>query len=89
MKPDYAEAYYGRGFSKAKLEDYRGTIIDYSKVIELKSDDTSAYSNRGVYKLILYQKDSGCLDFSKAGELGSVNASLKSILESPFVNYAF
>jgi len=62
-----------RGISKAKLEDYRGSIQDYTKSIELEPT-AYAYHGRGLSKIILGDIDGGCLDLSKAGELGDETA---------------
>ena len=58
-----------RGIAKAKLEDDRGAIQDYTKAIE-REPSAAAYYNRGLSKYYLGDKNSACLDFSKAGELG-------------------
>jgi serine/threonine protein kinase/tetratricopeptide (TPR) repeat protein len=46
LKPDYAEAYNGRGQSYFKLKQYDKAISDYSDAIRIKADFTEAYSNR-------------------------------------------
>tara|TARA_R110000765_G_scaffold368836_1_gene459053 strand:- start:372 stop:641 length:270 start_codon:yes stop_codon:yes gene_type:complete len=48
LKPT-ALAYYNRGYSKGKLEDYQGAIEDYSKAIEIESQ-VDAYYLRGIAK---------------------------------------
>ena len=71
QKPD---EYFNRANDKAKLQDYRGAIADYSKAIELNPDFSEAYYNRGTCKIILKDKEGACLDWSKAGELGEGDA---------------
>lgn len=66
--------YYLRGRSKARLEDYRGAIVDFNKTIQINPDFADAYLDRGGCKMLLGEKESGCLDFSKAGELGQTLA---------------
>ncbi|MDP5052886.1 MAG: tetratricopeptide repeat protein, partial [Congregibacter sp.] len=43
-------AYLSRGAAKYELQDYRGAIADFTKVIELDLKNSDAYSNRGVAK---------------------------------------
>jgi tetratricopeptide (TPR) repeat protein len=38
LKPDYIEAYIGRGGAKLKLGDSNGALADYKKAVELKPD---------------------------------------------------
>ena len=74
LNPNDSLAYYNRGNSKYKLQDYIGAIADYSKAIELNPNDSNAYHNRGWCKYNLNKKNSACLDWSKAGELGNGDA---------------
>ncbi len=67
-------AYYFRGYSKIKLKDYNGSIIDFTIAIKLDPNDADAYFSRGLAKIKLKQKNGGCLDLSKAGELGAIGA---------------
>jgi len=39
-----AEDFYNRGNAKYDLKDYKGSIADYTKSIELELDDADAYS---------------------------------------------
>ena len=45
-----AEEYFNRGTAKAKLEDHRGAILDFSKAIELNPKIADVYFNRGKAK---------------------------------------
>lgn len=71
-----------RANCKQSLEDYRGAINDYDKLIEvlgkLKSNIDNFYNSsfyyRGICKLLVNNKEGACQDWSKAGELGEVNA---------------
>ena len=47
LKPDFAEAYFSRGFAKKDKGDLDGAITDYTKAIELKPNYALAYNNRG------------------------------------------
>ena len=46
-----ANEYNKMGVSKAKLEDYRGAIADYTKAIEIDPNYADAYLNIGLAKL--------------------------------------
>jgi tetratricopeptide (TPR) repeat protein len=70
IDPKFVLAYLKRGEVKFQLQDYNGTMADFSKAIEINPKSAVAYYNRGIIKIMLEQKDSGCLDLSKAGELG-------------------
>ena len=74
LNPNNDKAFFGRGYVKHKLEDYRGAILDYNSVIELSPSDAITFVYRGLAKINLGYIDSGCLDFSKAGELGDEEA---------------
>ena len=67
--PNYAEAYYNRGFAKDDKGDYDGAIADYTKAIELKPGFADAYSNRGVAKYEIGDYDGAIADYTKAIEL--------------------
>lgn len=66
LKPDYADAYYNSGITKAKLGQYPEAIVDFNEVIRLKPDDVEAYSNRGTLKVKLEQYAEAISDFDKA-----------------------
>ena len=68
-KKEDAIAYFNRGLSKAKLQDYRGAIADYNKAIELTPDDVGAYNNRGIAKKNLQDYRGAIADYNKAIEL--------------------
>jgi Flp pilus assembly protein TadD len=57
------------------LEDYKGAISDYTKVIELDPSNANAYYSRGLTKGRSGDVDGGCLDLFKASELGHKQAS--------------
>jgi tetratricopeptide (TPR) repeat protein len=47
LKPDYAEAWYNRGFLLGELGRYDEALKAYDKAIELKPDDDYAWDNKG------------------------------------------
>ena len=57
-----ARAYYG-------LKKYEEAIIDWSKAIELNSNDADLYNNRGWCKFELKKFEEALTDFDKADEL--------------------
>ena len=50
VKPDYADAYFGRGAAKADLGRYDAAIADYDVAIRLKPNYADAYIGRGAAK---------------------------------------
>ena len=66
-----AEEFYHRGKAKDSLQDYRGAIADYSKVIELNPKLESAYFQRGLAKYELKDYQEAISDYSKAIEIDS------------------
>ena len=63
------DASYDSALEKAKLEDCRGAIEDFTKAIELNPNYSEAYYNRGFSKNELKDKKGARLDWAKAKEL--------------------
>jgi tetratricopeptide (TPR) repeat protein len=74
LKPDSAEAYYGRGAARAFSHQYEEAIKDFAKAAELKPDLVSAYIGRGSAYALKGQYDEAIKDHTKALELGSDRA---------------
>ncbi|MBK9402369.1 MAG: tetratricopeptide repeat protein [Bacteroidetes bacterium] len=51
---------------RIKLQDYRGAIVDFIKVIELDPDNWLAYSDRGNAKYNLRDYQGAIIDFFKS-----------------------
>jgi tetratricopeptide (TPR) repeat protein len=66
LQPDYADAYYSRGFAYNDLGQYQSAIKDYNKAIRLKPNDAIAYSNRGKAYAKLGHKQLAIKDFNEA-----------------------
>ena len=62
------------GNTKTYLEDYEGAIADYTKAIELDSDDATAYFYRGDAKEMLGDFNGACEDWKIAVSLGNEEA---------------
>ena len=65
-KPDFAEAYSGRGTGKAMSNKSKQAMTDYDKAIRLKPDDAKTYYNRGLIKIDLGQFEEAIADFDEA-----------------------
>ena len=59
-------AYFYRAAAKAKLEDYQGSIDDYTISIKLDSTDYNAYYNRAISKRKLKDYTGAIIDYTKA-----------------------
>ena len=64
-----AEEYFNSGYSKRNLYDYKGSIADYSKAIQLNPSYSEAYYNRGSSKHYLKDYKGSIPDYSKAIQL--------------------
>jgi len=64
-----ANNYNWRGFIKRYLEDYEGSITDYSKAIEIVPLDEALYINRGHVRYVSSDLEGSIVDYSKAIEL--------------------
>ena len=64
-----AEEYFKIGLAKQRLQDHRGAISDYNKVIELNPQYAYAYYNRGIAKYDLEDYRGAISDYNKAIEL--------------------
>jgi tetratricopeptide (TPR) repeat protein/serine/threonine protein kinase len=66
LKPDYAEAYNGRGQTYFKLKQFDKAISDYGDAIRIKADFAEAYSNRGFAYTRLGQFEKALADCNEA-----------------------
>jgi tetratricopeptide (TPR) repeat protein len=69
VNPNYAEAYFYRGYVKSMIGDNGETIEDYNKAIELNPKYVNAYYYRGVAKSKLKEYSGAIHDYSKTIEL--------------------
>ena len=70
FKPDYADAYTGRGWSYQVSGQYDRAIADFNQAIRLAPDDLLAYNNRGVA-------------YEKKGMLEEAIADFQYVLSTP------
>ena len=64
-----ARAYKGRGRVKAKLEDYYGSIEDFTKALELDKKYADAFFNRGLSYLNLKDYKAAIADLTRVIEI--------------------
>jgi tetratricopeptide (TPR) repeat protein len=69
-----ANTYFGRGWSKGKVNDYYGSIEDFSEAISLIPNEGSFYFYRGLAYLGIDKYGEGCDDLWKAVQLGNESA---------------
>ena len=74
LNPEYAEAYYFRGYAYYNLKDYGKAIEDYSKAIKLNPEYEVVYDFRGNVYADLKEYDKAIEDYSKAIELNPEDA---------------
>jgi len=73
LRPDYRDAYFHRGYIKEGLNDYTGSISDYTKAMEFSVFlDANLYYRRGLSKEQFGDLSGACIDWKKALELGDV-----------------
>ena len=71
LNPEFAEAYFQRGFAKEHMNDGEGAIADFTKVIEIQPDQAFAYYCRGTSRFSNFgDKEGARADFVRAIELG-------------------
>lgn len=70
-----AVAYNNRGLARYNLEDYQGSIADYTQALRLKPSDAVYYSNRGVARLKAGDAKGAVRDFDEALKLNPKYAS--------------
>ena len=71
IDPNYAIAYYGRGFLSAdKLQDIQGALADFNRAIELDPNNAVVYYARGILKHAHFdEEDSDISDIQTAAKL--------------------
>ena len=70
LKPDYAEAYYEKGYIYLIDRNVEKAIEFFDKVISLNPRQAEAYVNRGTAKCMMEDREGAEKDWAKAKELG-------------------
>ena len=71
LQPKFGEAQRALGYARLAKGDYGRAIENFSKAVEVNSDDFKAYEGRGAAYLKLNNLDQAGRDFDKAVSLGS------------------
>ncbi|MEI6436210.1 MAG: tetratricopeptide repeat protein, partial [Bacteroidota bacterium] len=74
LDPEFAFAWFNRGYVNSRMGNYREAIDDFSKAVALREDLAEAWYNRGLVSILLSENHNGCKDLSRAGELGVTDA---------------
>jgi tetratricopeptide (TPR) repeat protein len=69
VNPNYFQAYYKRGLSRRRLEDYQGAIDDFLEVIRINPNDADAHKSCGMTKQLIDGDEAASPYFRKALEL--------------------
>ena len=64
--PNYAEAYYLRGFARKSLKQREESIVDFDDAIRLNPNRAEAYYERGLAKGSLERYEEAVVDFNSA-----------------------
>ena len=67
-----------RGTANYKLENYRESLIDFDKAIEISPKDSQIYIGRSIVKEKTNDIKGACLDIKKASNLSIINQNDKS-----------
>jgi tetratricopeptide (TPR) repeat protein len=87
QKPEFTDAYYGRGFCYEQMGKYADAMNDYKKTIELDPNHSKAYNNLGVVYFKLYNdNDNAEKSFKKSMELSKTNSLVYYNLASIYYN---
>jgi tetratricopeptide (TPR) repeat protein len=68
LKPDYADAYYGRASTKYLIADYDGSVADFTEAIKLKPD-ANTYYDRGLARFAIKDHQGAVADYTEAIKL--------------------
>jgi tetratricopeptide (TPR) repeat protein len=69
LKPEWAEAYYGRGIAKGAINDLDGAMSDYNAAIDKKRDFVRAWLNRSDLWWAMGDLDKAKADYAQAKQL--------------------
>jgi lipoprotein NlpI len=66
LRPDYAEAYFGRGWVNERLDQLERAVADYGRAIKVRPGFAAAYNNRGVVQIYRNRLEEAERDFEAA-----------------------
>ena len=66
FRPNFADAYFDRGYFHIELGRYDLAIADYNKVIQLEPNSSDAYVNRGISYAELEKHDLAIADYKQS-----------------------
>ena len=70
LRPDFADAYFGRAWVRDRLDQLDQATTDYGRAIQIEPKFAAAYGSRGVALFYLDQLAEAELDFAQALRLG-------------------
>lgn len=82
LKPDYADAFIGRGLALDAKEDLEGALQDYDGAIWLKPDYANAFYNRGIVRRAKGTRRARCWITTRRFGLGSNPKHERSFCET-------
>jgi len=73
-KVNLSYAYFNRGLSNAKKNEYDKAMIDFNKAIELNPKNDAVFSNRGLISVAKHDYENAIKDFNKAIKINIKNS---------------
>ena len=70
LQPQNPDIYTNRGCTKMAMNDYRGSINDFTIALTINSNDVKALFNRGIAKCNVGMKTEGCSDLRIVAAMG-------------------
>ncbi|HEY9838245.1 MAG TPA: tetratricopeptide repeat protein [Vampirovibrionales bacterium] len=74
LNPANASAYYNRGFERLDIGDYQGAVEDYTRALQIDSNQPTAYNNRGLAKFQIGDFAGAIADYTRSLELNDNEA---------------
>jgi tetratricopeptide (TPR) repeat protein len=81
LVPNYAVAYFNRGYAYGEKGDYDQALADYTQVIRLDPNYAAAYNNRGYAYRNKGDYDRAIADYTKTLSINPNHADAKEWIE--------